>query len=386
MRSRRLCLSLVAVALVASATFLSTATDAATPAERTASVEVAAAWLADRFEPGGYIADLNGDPDFANTAQSALALAAAASQESTFDVAVAFLEANVNDYVAPGGGDDSVGALGYLLLLADAAGIPGTDFGGEDLVARLQGTLGDLEPGLYGASDPTFDGVYRQGLAVLGLVAHGVAPDTSATEWLTDQQCGADSPPDAEGGWEAYRADTGVPCGPPDPISFTGPDSNSTALAVQALASLGAPPVPGGLAFLDATQADNGGWAFIDGLEVDPNSTALVIQAIVSGGEDPDGGRWRQTGGSAYESLMAWQIMSGDPTDVGGFASPFSDGFADLIATQQAVWGVAGLAFPFGPVVFGGPDGPDGPDESVATTDTSDGATAGATTRPRFTG
>ena len=118
------------------------------------------------------------------------------------------------------GGDDSVGALGYLLLLADAAGVPGTDFGGQDLVARLQATLGDFEPGLYGATDPSFDGVFRQGLAILGLVSQGVAPDPSATTWLTDQQC-------TSGGWEAYRADTSVPCGPPDPVNFIGPDSNS---------------------------------------------------------------------------------------------------------------------------------------------------------------
>jgi hypothetical protein len=201
--------------------------------------------------------------------------------------------------------------------------------------------------------------------------------------WLTDQQCGADAPPAAVGGWEAYRADTAVPCGPPDTNTFTGPDSNSTALAVQALAALGVVPAQDALGFLDATQAVDGGWAFIDGLEVDPNSTALVIQAIVSGGEDPDAGRWRESGGSPYDSLMAWQILSGDPLDVGGFASPFSDGFADLIATQQAIWGVAGTAFPFGPVDFGDTDDPD---SSVDTTPGSQEPSVGSGTRPRFTG
>ena len=100
------------------------------------------------------------------------ALAAAASEEATFDAAVAFLEDHVDDYVgAPG--SEGVGELGYLLLLAEAAGIPGTDFGGQDLVARLQSTLGDFAPGLYGAGDPTFDGAFRQGLAILGLASAG---------------------------------------------------------------------------------------------------------------------------------------------------------------------------------------------------------------------
>src|SRR5690606_18266567 len=97
----------------------------------------------------------------------------------------------------------------------------------------------------------------------------------------------------------------------------TGPDSNSTALAIEALAALGVAPPEDALAFLDSTQDANGGWAFLDGLDVDPNSTALVIMALVSRGEDPDSGRWREAGGSAYDSLLAWQIVDGDPLDVG---------------------------------------------------------------------
>jgi hypothetical protein len=356
---------------------------AATPAERAVASEAGAAWLVTQFTSGGFIADLNGDPQLPNTVQSALAFAATASQESTFDAAVAYLGAHVDDYVAPGGADDSVGALGYLLLLADAAGIPGTDFGGQDLIARLQGTLGDLEPGLFGAADPTFDGVYRQGLAILGLAAHDVVPDASAVSWLTDQQCGPTSPAAAVGGWEAYRADPTTPCGPPDPINFIGPDSNSTALAVQALSTIGVNPPNDALAFLDATQSPDGGWAFIAGLDVDPNSTAIVIQALVSGGADPESAPWIEPGGSPYDSLMAWQIVSGDQADLGAFSTPFSDGFPDQLATQQAVWGTAGRAFPLGPVDF---DGPDGPSTTGSSLPASTPAASSPATAPRFTG
>ena len=319
---------------------------------------------------------MNDDPDYSNSAQSALALAASASHQSTFEAAVTFLQAHVDDYVNALGSDDSVGALGYLLLLADAAGVPGTDFGGQDLVARLQATLGGFAPGLYGATDPSFDGAFRQGLAILGLVSQGVTPDAAATMWLTDQQC-------TSGGWEPYRADTSVACGPPDPINFIGPDSNSTALAVEALAAEGVTPPHDALAFLDATQGADGGWAFLSGLDVDANSTALVIQALVAAGEDPESAPWLESGGSPYDSLLAWQITEGDPADIGGFTTDFSDGFPDQFATQQSVWGMAGLAFPLGVVDFDGPDQP-------TTSTTSPGApttpAGNQATRPQFTG
>ncbi len=146
--------------------------------------------------------DVNDDPGLQQHARSRrLALGASASHQSTFDAAVAFLQAHVDDYVGAPGETTASARSAIFLLLADAAGVPGTDFGGQDLVARLQATLGDFEPGLYGATDPSFDGAFRQGLAILGLVSQGVAPDASATTWLTDQQC-------TSGGWEAYRADT----------------------------------------------------------------------------------------------------------------------------------------------------------------------------------
>lgn len=363
--------------LLATSALLPSSSGAATPAERATATQMGADWLANQFTAEGFIPDVNGDPDYGNTAPSALALAVSASHETTFRSAIAFLQVHVDDYVNLLGPDDSVGALGYLLLLADAADVSATDFGGVDLVARLQATFGDLEPGLYGATDPTYDGVYRQGLALLGLASAGVAPDPAAVSWLTDQQC-------TTGGWEAYRADTSTPCGPPDPVNFVGPDSNSTALAVEGLAAIDVPPPFDALAFLDDTQGSDGGWAFIEGLDVDPNSTALVIQALVAAGEDPEAAPWVEGGSSPFDSLLSWQITAGDAADIGGFASAFSDGLPDLFASQQGVWGVAGVAFPLGPVDFGGPD------ETTSTTSTTSSSPAGSdqavATRPQFAG
>jgi hypothetical protein len=369
----------IAILLAMSVLVLPSRGNAATPAERATATQLGADWLAGQFTSEGYIADVNGDPDFANTVQATLSLAVSASNEATFDAAIAYLEAHVDDYVNLLGSDDSVGALAYLLLLADAAGVPGTDFGGNDLVDRLEATLGLLEPGLYGATSPTFDGVYRQGLALMGLASAGVTPDPAAVSWLTDQQC-------SSGGWDAYRADTSAPCGPPDPVNFIGPDSNSTALAVQGLAAIGADAPADPLPFLDDTQGSDGGWAFIEGLDVDPNSTALVIQALVAVGEDPEAAPWVEGGSSPYDSLLAWQITTGDAGDIGAFASAFSDGLPDLFASQQGVWGVAGAVFPLGPVDFGGGDGTSTSTTSVASTSSGGGTSQPATAQPQFAG
>jgi hypothetical protein len=168
-------------------------------------------------------------------------------------------------------------------------------------------------------------------------------------------------------------------------MSVTGPDSNSTALAVEALAAAGVMPPNDALGFLDSTQDPSGGWGFISGVDVDPNSTALVIQALVSRGEDPETAPWVEGGESPYDSLLSWQIGGdADPLDVGGFASPFSDGFPDQFATQQAVWGVAGLAFPFGPVVFNSSN--DTSTTAPSSTSPDGGATGAVPVRPRLTG
>jgi hypothetical protein len=356
--------------------------DASTTTERAESSLAGAAWLATQFTGDGFIPDINGDPDYSNTAQSTLALAAAASQEPTFRSAMSFLESHVDDYLAVGG----VGAYGYLLLLAEAAGASPTSFGGHDLVAELEATLGDFEPGLYGAGDPTFDGAFRQGLALLGLAAAGVAPDPSAVDWLTDQQCGPTSPASSVGGWEAYRADTSVPCGLPDPNNFTGPDSNSTALALAGLAAVGVTPPNDAVAFLDATQESDGGWSYIVGVGTDPNSTAIVVLALLGVGEDLEAAPWVESGGSPWDSLRSWQLGDeADPADRGAFASLFSDGLPDQFATQQAVWGMAGRPFPLGAVQFG-PDTPTPPTSAPTGSAPVGGAQPQAATRPQFTG
>ena len=88
------------------------------------------------------------------------------------------------------------------------------------------------DAGLYGTVDPTHTGVHHQALAILGLDSVGVSPDKAAVKWLVTQQC-------LDGSFVSYRASIRTACGPSDGVNFSGPDTNSTALAALALNASG---------------------------------------------------------------------------------------------------------------------------------------------------
>lgn len=112
-----------------------------------------------------------------------------------------------------------VAAVAFGALIALGLGTAPTNAAGADA-------------GLYGTTDPTFTGVSDQSLAILGLVSVGVEPSAVAIDWLVSQQC-------LDGSYQAYRVSIRTACGPSDPVNFSGPDTNSTALAALALDSVG---------------------------------------------------------------------------------------------------------------------------------------------------
>ena len=342
-------LAAVVVALAVATPAVAPAAQAAPPStDGPTAAAYGARWSAAQVNAQGFVPNPDSSPNVSATIETALSLAFTHVDRPTFDRIVGWLEANV-ETVIHHGSDDSPGDLGYLLMIATVAGRSVTSFGGVDLPARLGATLGLHSPGLYGAADPTYDGAFRQSLAILGLVAAGRSVPTAAVTWLVDQQCGA-TPSSATGGWQPYRASTAVPCDAPDPNTFVGPDTNSTALAVQALVRVGtggaASAAAGGLTFLAGAQAAGGGFGFLPGADPDPNSTGLVIQAIVAGGENPSAGRWAK-GSGALGALLAWQLgCTAAADEIGAFSSPYSDGAPDAFATRQATWGASAVAFP----------------------------------------
>ncbi len=218
--------------------------------------------------------------------------------------------------------------------------------------------------GLYGAGDPTYDGVYRQSLAIAGLVATGNRPAGAAITWLLDQQC-------ANGSFQAYRADLSVPCAASDPVNFTGPDTNSTATALIALTALDADvttrrPVAkriaagarSAAAWLLRSQNADGGWPWSPTGASDANSTGLVLAAVVSRSGDRTTPAYAKARGFLGRLAASCARGAGLPYQAGGKI--------DGSATAQ---GLVGLA---GPVPV------DGPRRLAAKAPCADGAQAKA--------
>ncbi len=298
----------------------------------------ASAWLtAQVTSDGALISAYSGDPDPASTAQGVLALAGSGGDPATVAKMIGYLEAHVEDYVAPGGAADSPGALAWLILDAVATGGDPGDFGGVDLVARLEAT--QQPTGLFGTGDPTYDGAFRQGLSLIALDAVGET-NSAGVDWLRTQQC-------ADGGFVAFRTDTTVACPAVDPSTFTGEDTNSTALAAMALHDSGdQSAAAAAIAWLDRVRTPQGGFAYLGdpSQAMDGNSTGLVLLALTTVNGTPDS--------QAVAALASLQVPeSGDAADRGGIAyqPQGTQVFPDLMATIQALLGLAGQALPFTP-------------------------------------
>lgn len=197
------------------------------------------------------------------------------------------------------------------------------------------------DAGLYGSADPTYDGVYRQSLALAGLAANGVTPPASAIAWLLRQQC-------ADGSFQAYRADTSVPCAKADPVAFTGPDTNQTAMALTALMALDDDTMrlptatvnrivtaadKAGVWLLRARNAD-GGWPYYPGGVSDANSTGLALAGVLTQAPNRDIPIYRQA--SRFLGRLSASCADG-----GGFAYQ-AGSKPDALATSQGLIGLAG--------------------------------------------
>ncbi|WP_411105812.1 prenyltransferase/squalene oxidase repeat-containing protein [Streptomyces sp. cmx-4-9] len=188
--------------------------------------------------------------------------------------------------------------------------------------------------GLYGKNDPTYDGVWRQSVALLAQHTVGVKPAQQAVDWLTGQQC-------ANGGYASFRADSAAACD-----AATLYDTNATAVAVQALKALGGhdDAVRKGTDWLKSVQNEDGGWAYVPGSPSEANSTSLVISALAVAGENPAETR-SKAGKSAYEGLLPFQLgCSAEPAaDRGAFAYQPVDGKLLANADATAAATLAGL-------------------------------------------
>jgi len=309
------------------------------------AAQAGAGWLGHRFTGG--VIKTGGKPSASSTALAVLAFAASGVGGGKAAAAMAWLEKNFEAYVSPGGVDDA-GALSTVILAARATGVNAKAFGGktkaDNLVARLkkaQRTSGP-DTGLFGASDPTYDGAFRQGLSLMALATQGIS-NPAGVAWLQNQQC-------SDGGWESYRSDLTTACAAPDPGTFSGPDTNSTALAVQGLVAAGATFPSSPTTFFESSQNADGGFGFIgaSSQSPDPDSTGEVIQALVALKQLTNPVFIQAGGATPVSALATFQLgCSASKTDRGAYEFPGVSG-PNLLATLQAVPGAAQVAFPLG--------------------------------------
>ncbi|MEU7716541.1 prenyltransferase/squalene oxidase repeat-containing protein [Streptomyces tibetensis] len=175
---------------------------------------------------------------------------------------------------------------------------------------------------LYGDSDPKYDGVWRQSLALLAQDTAGVKPAAKSVQWLARQQC-------ADGSFAAYRTDPTTACD-----AKTMRDTNATSAAVQALTALGGHDDVTGRAvgWLKSVQNKDGGWGYSAGGASDTNSTSVVVGALAATGENP--GRVEKDGKSPYDALLKLALPCGGS---GGGAFAFQpDKKGELAANADA--------------------------------------------------
>ncbi|MEW2066000.1 prenyltransferase/squalene oxidase repeat-containing protein [Streptomyces sp. NPDC007346] len=196
----------------------------------------------------------------------------------------------------------------------------------------------ELPLGLYGTTDPTYDGVWRQSLAFLAQKIEYVTPSKQAVDWLLEQQCDS-------GAFTSFR-DASVPCD-----ASTVMDTNATAAAVQALVELGQHPdaANNGADWLKSVQNEDGGWGYNPGSPSDANSTSVVIGALARTGV-PISELTTSDGKTPYTALQALAIPCGKE-DGGAFAyQPGKKGelVANTDASAAAVLGLMGKGMAVG--------------------------------------
>jgi hypothetical protein len=194
--------------------------------------------------------------------------------------------------------------------------------------------------GLYGTTDPTYDGVYRQSIAILGLHAAGRSPRPEALQWLLGQQC-------ANGGFSSFTATTTCPAF--NPATFTGgTDSNATAMAAEALFAVGTPTAKAAAAkaaaYLKSVQLPDGSWEFNPGDSGagDPDSTGLALLALNAAGLTPT-----HAAAPYFASLQVGRTdfpTHSPASDRGAVSTPFAPGSPNGLATVQTVPGLRGDA------------------------------------------
>ncbi len=325
-------------------TSFGTLSDDIAPAPATGNPTAAAAYLVTQLVDGTHLNFPGGTtPNYGGTADLAIALAATGTQDTVLATVVSYLEQHVADYADPDAAATDFpgpysGAAAKLALLAEITGQDPTAFGGFDLVTTLTGNLcsaatADGACTAAGEFYQAFSGV-SQALGVLALARAGVTPPAATVTRLGQLQC-------PDGGFSSELIAAGAAC---------TSDVDTTGYAVQALeaASGTGPAISAAVSFLLSAQQADGGFDGASGENT--NSTALAVQALIAASQSfapqtiaPQSIRARlaaagtptaATISAAITAGIAWLAAQQGPS--GGFAISAADPTADALATAQA--------------------------------------------------
>ncbi len=259
---------------------------------------------------------------------------------------------------ANGSYGDSAGASIEALMSVGANQVRATDWHTDTTTPSLGAFLMGAGPD-FTAKGPAYTGKFAVAAAAGGLCVPsaaatpadsyvsgvGYATDAGFAAWamLGAAALSETIPADAvtalagkallSGGWEWQ--------------STFGADTNTTALAIQALVAAGQPTstatIQNGLTFLATAQNDDGGFTYdpasIFSTDSDADSTAYVVQALVAAGEDPTAARWTQGGNTPIDYLLARQLPDGSLEWQAGTGT-------NQLATQQAIPALLGESLP----------------------------------------
>lgn len=241
------------------------------------------------------------------------------------------------------------GATAKLLLALVAGDSPSGkfdyhNFGGQDLLGKLTspspgGFYHDsgVSLGAYGGG-----GTFTQALAIMAVEATGGTPPLAAINWLKGLENQGATPDTQNTGFSAKGWSTGAAS------NAVQGDTNSTAIALEALSSIGdSTRNAAALAWLHTQQNSDGGFPFeIPGgfTLSDANSDAFVLQALVTTGQSVSA--WTTAGQSPMTNLLTFQDAA-----TGGFGLPTPDTFTTSLGVPAAL---AGRAMPVASVKTAG--------------------------------
>jgi hypothetical protein len=290
----------------------------AAPAQAGEPIPDGLAWLKDQQQPdGGFTNGFSEGSDLGTTCDIVLAIAADGQDASTWasgdgNSPLDYLYAQV-----AAGAVGTIGLRAKAVLALLATGQDPAAFAGRDLIAELSAAY-DEDTGRYGET------IFDHALVMLALLNAGQPVPDGAAQHLLDSR-------GEDGAWTLF--------GDVDSVS----DSNTTALAVQALLATGHQDEMGdAFAYFHQVQNDDGGFPYQNpsdyGTDTDANSTAIVLQALLAAGESLDD--WSPEGSSPLDALTALH-----DSDSGGFLWQAAVPGPNVLATAQAIPALAGYTF-----------------------------------------